>query len=145
MRESDATFEHLSTVSGAEPERSAAPPRHRLLVEQLPLVTFVEAVSAGGVSIRPSRQAEAMLGYPVEAWLDDPGFFAKILHPDDRDRVLALVDQCKGTGRQFSHEYRLIARNGRVVWVLDERLAFSDEGGTPLFTQGYLLDITARK
>jgi len=145
MRESDATFEHLSTVSGAEPERSAAPPRHRLLVEQLPLVTFVEAVSAGGVSIRPSRQAEAMLGYPVEAWLDDPGFFAKILHPDDREHVLSLVDQCKRTGRQFSHEYRLIARNGHVVWVLDERLAFSDEGGTPLFTQGYLLDITARK
>jgi diguanylate cyclase (GGDEF)-like protein/PAS domain S-box-containing protein len=145
MRESDATFDHLSAVGGAEPDRSAATPRHRLLVEQLPLVTFVEAVSAAGVSIHPSRQAEAMLGYPVEAWLDDPGFFAQILHPDDREHVLALVDQCKRTGRQFSHEYRLMARNGRVVWVFDERLAFSDEGGTPLFTQGFLLDITARK
>ena len=59
--------------------------------------------------------------------------------------MLALVESCRRTGRPFAHEYRLIARDGRVVWVEDERLTFADEDGTPLFTQGYLLDITSRK
>ncbi|MGE5274295.1 MAG: putative bifunctional diguanylate cyclase/phosphodiesterase [Verrucomicrobiota bacterium] len=145
MRESDATIEHSSGVGGAEPDGSTATPRHRVLVEQLPLVTFVEEITPAGVSLHPSRQVEGMLGYPVEAWLEDPEFFARILHPDDRENVLALVESCRRSGKPFAREYRLIARDRRVVWVHDERLIFSDEGGTPLLTQGYLLDVTGRK
>jgi len=145
MRETDGTLDPSAGVGHGEAERLAAAPRHRLLVEQLPLVTYVEAATPAGTSLYPSRQAEVMLGYPVENWLDDPEFFSKILHPDDRENVLALVESCRRTGRPFAHEYRLIARDGRIVWVQDERLTFADEEGTPLFTQGYLLDITTRK
>ena len=145
MRESDETFDHSSGVGGAEPEGSTATPRQRLLVDQLPLVTFVEEITPAGISLRPSRQVEGLLGHPVEAWLEDPEFFVRVLHPDDRENVLALVENCRRSGKPFAREYRLIARDGRIVWVQDERLVFADEGGTPLFTQGYLLDITARK
>src|SRR5262249_8406397 len=129
----------------AESMRLAAAPKHRLLVEQLPLVTYVEAVTPAGASFWPSPQVEEMLGYPVRDWLSDPGFFAKILHPDDREIVLTLAEDCIRTGKAFAREYRLVARDGRVVWVQDERGPFDGGGGTPLFTEGYLLDITARK
>ena len=90
MRETDGTLDPSAGVGHGEAERLAAAPRHRLLVEQLPLVTYVEAATPAGTSLYPSRQAEVMLGYPVENWLDDPEFFSKILHPDDRENVLAL-------------------------------------------------------
>jgi diguanylate cyclase (GGDEF)-like protein/PAS domain S-box-containing protein len=123
----------------------AAEAKYRTLVEQLPLVTYIDALTPTATSLYASPQAEAMLGYPVDEWLADPAFFAKILHPDDRERVLALVDECNRTGRPFESEYRLIARDGRTVWIRDESLVVFGESGEPLFTQGYLLDITARK
>jgi Diguanylate cyclase, GGDEF domain/PAS fold len=55
------------------------------------------------------------------------------------------VEHCNETAEPFRAEYRLIARDGRTVWVQDESLVVSDRDGRPLFTQGYLLDITARK
>jgi diguanylate cyclase (GGDEF)-like protein/PAS domain S-box-containing protein len=129
----------------AEAKLRAAEAKYRVLVEQLPLVTYIEALAPAGASLYASPQAEALLGYPVEEWLADPEFFAKIIHPDDRESVLALMEACNRSERPFAREYRLIARDGRVVWVQDEGLIVSDEDGVPLFTQGYLLDITARK
>jgi diguanylate cyclase (GGDEF)-like protein/PAS domain S-box-containing protein len=123
----------------------AAEAKYRTLVEQLPLVTYIDALTPTATSLYTSPQAEAMLGYPVEEWLSDPAFFAKILHPDDREHVLALVDECNRTGKPFEGEYRLISRDGRTVWVRDESLVVFGESGEPLFTQGYLLDITSRK
>jgi diguanylate cyclase (GGDEF)-like protein/PAS domain S-box-containing protein len=119
--------------------------KYRTLVEQLPLVTYIDALTPTATSLYASPQVEALLGYGVEEWLSDPEFFAKILHPDDREHVLALVDECNRTGKRFDYEYRLIARDGRAVWVQDESLIVFDDRGQPLFTQGYLLDITARK
>jgi diguanylate cyclase (GGDEF)-like protein/PAS domain S-box-containing protein len=159
MRESDATFPHSSGTglsarlldrlrrnrarrAGATQQVGGKP---RLLVEQLPIVTYVEAVTPAGTALHPSRQVEALLGYPVEDWLADPGFFAKTLHPDDRERVLAHAEECSRTGTRFACEYRFVARDGRAVWVKDERLILADGGGTPLFTQGYLVDITTSK
>jgi diguanylate cyclase (GGDEF)-like protein/PAS domain S-box-containing protein len=160
MRESDAT---LSNTSGTglsarllgrlrryrarpvEPTHPTAGRKQQLLVDRLPLVTYVEAATPAGTALHPSRQVEALLGYSVDDWVADPDFFAKTLHPDDRERVLAQAEECSRTGTPFACEYRLVARDGRVVWVKDERLAFADEGGTPLFTQGYLIDITTSK
>jgi diguanylate cyclase (GGDEF)-like protein/PAS domain S-box-containing protein len=123
----------------------AAEAKYRTLVEQLPLVTYIDALTASATSLYASPQVEALLGYTVDEWLSDPEFFPKLLHPDDRERILALVEHCNSTGDLFEAEYRLIARDGRTVWVRDESLVVEDAEGRKLFTQGYLLDITARK
>lgn len=123
----------------------AAEAKYQTLVEQLPLVTYIDALTASATSLYASPQVEALLGYSVDEWLTDPEFFPKLLHPDDRERVLALVEHCNRTGDLFEAEYRLIARDGRTVWVQDESLVVEDAEGRKLFTQGYLLDVTARK
>jgi diguanylate cyclase (GGDEF)-like protein/PAS domain S-box-containing protein len=123
----------------------AAEAKYRTLVEQLPLVTYIDALTASATSLYASPQVEALLGYTVDEWLTDPEFFPKLLHPDDRERILALVEHCNRTGELFEAEYRLIARDGRTVWVQDESLVVEDAEGRKLFTQGYLLDISARK
>jgi diguanylate cyclase (GGDEF)-like protein/PAS domain S-box-containing protein len=131
--------------TSTEARLRAAEAKYRTLVEQLPLVTYIDALTASATSLYASPQVETLLGYSVDEWLSDPEFFPKLLHPEDRDRILALVDHCNETADPFRAEYRLIARDGRTVWVQDESLVVIDEDGRPLFTQGYLLDITARK
>jgi PAS domain S-box-containing protein len=90
-----------------------------------------------------SPQIEAMLGYPVSAWLEQD-FFPGVLHPDDRERVLAEVEDTHRTGKDFRLEYRLIAADGRVVHVLDETVAVRDDEYRPIMLQGFLVDVTER-
>jgi diguanylate cyclase (GGDEF)-like protein/PAS domain S-box-containing protein len=138
-------LDRLLRKASTEEQLRAAEAKYRTLVEQLPLVTYIDALTASATSLYASPQVQVLLGYSVDEWLADPEFFPKLLHPGDRDRILALVDHCNETADPFRAEYRLIARDGRTVWVQDESLVVKDKDGRPLFTQGYLLDITARK
>src|SRR5215212_6770796 len=122
--------------------------RFRTLVEQIPAVTYIEAIDRVGRAtdlLYVSPQVEDLLGYPPEVWAADPQLFAKLLHPEDRERVLAEDRRTEETGEPFEVEYRQIARDGRVVWVRDEAVLIRDDEGMPLFWQGIQLDITGRK
>ena len=117
--------------------------RFRTLVEQIPLATYINET---GLPVRTrymSPQIEQMLGYPVSAWLE-PDFFVTIVHPDDRERVFEELTRTHASGEDFGLEYRLIAADGRVVWVLDETTAVRDDEYRPLFLQGFLIDISDR-
>jgi len=59
--------------------------------------------------------------------------------------VLAEVRRTHESGQNFSCEYRLIAADGRSVWVLDETVAVRDEEYRPIFLQGFLLEVTDRR
>jgi PAS domain S-box-containing protein len=117
--------------------------RYRLLVENLPLVTYVDHADEQISGIYVSPQIEDMLGYRPEEWLADPGFFRKVLHPDDR-QVAFEGTWPEGPGPHV-YEYRLIARDGRVVWIHDQYMLVRDEDDRPLFSQGFMIDITERK
>ena len=119
--------------------------RYRALVEQLPLVTYIDRLDAWSSAIFMSPQIERILGYPVENWIEDPQFFPKVLHPNDRERVLAEHKTAHRTGESFTTQYRMLAKDGRVVWFEDVVTIVKDEGGNPLQAQGFLLDITHRK
>ena len=86
-----------------------------------------------------SQQAASLLGYAAAEWLA-PGFLADRLHPADRDDVL---DACKGLA-EGRREYRLVARDGRVVFVEDSAWAVQEEGEPPR-VRGLLQDVTKRR
>ncbi|HSP74571.1 MAG TPA: PAS domain S-box protein [Gaiellaceae bacterium] len=118
--------------------------KYRTLVERLPIASYVNEL---GLPVRTtwiSPQIEPMLGYLPEEWLA-AGFFEGRIHPDDRERVLESVRHTHETADAFRQEYRLIGKDGRVVWVLDETVAVRDEEYRPLFLQGFLIDVTDRK
>jgi diguanylate cyclase (GGDEF)-like protein/PAS domain S-box-containing protein len=119
--------------------------RYRTLIEQLPLVVYVDALDDVSSNIFTSRQIEPLLGYSVEEWKAETDLFARVLHPDDRERVLAAHAHAHETHEPLSLEYRLIARDGRVVWLRDEGVVVLDDLGRPLNVQGYLLDITRER
>ena len=122
--------------------------RYRSLVEQIPAVTYIEAIDAGESVWKMSYispQVEAMLGHPTAAWLDDRDFGPSLLHPDDRDRVLAEDARSDETGELFNIEYRMIGRDGRVVWIHDEAMIMRDDKGEPSYWLGFMLDISEQK
>ncbi len=119
--------------------------RYRTLVETLPLIVYVDNLDAASSNIFTSPQIEAILGYTVEEWANDETLFVRALHPEDRDRVLGAHQRTHDTHEPLSVEYRLLARDGRTVWVRDEGVVVVDDDGAPLYLQGYLLDITGER
>jgi PAS domain S-box-containing protein len=117
--------------------------KYRTLVEQLPLATYINSIGLPVQTRYMSPQIEAMLGYPVSRWLE-PGFLVSILHPDDHDTVLAEVSRTHESGENFRMEYRLLAADGSVVWVLDETVAVRDHEYRPIVLQGFLVDVSDR-
>jgi len=120
---------------------------YRTLVERLPLVTYIDRLGDIVSSVYVSPQIEELLGYSVEEWLADSELFVKLLHPDDRERVLADAARWKaGEGEPGpAIEYRLIARDGQVVWVYGDSVQVRDAEGRSVYSQGFLIDITGRK
>ncbi len=119
--------------------------RYRTLIEQLPLVVYLDEVDSISSNIFTSRQIEPILGYSVEEWATDPELFTRLLHPEDRERVLAAHVRTHETHEPLSLEYRLISRDGRVVHLRDEGVIVVDDHGKPLYLHGYLLDITRER
>jgi len=120
--------------------------RYRAIVEQLPAITYVDdEFRSGGRLIYISPQAEAILGVPPEEWVATPDLWLTLVHPDDRDRVRELAARCREQGTPFEAEYRMIARDGRVVWFHDRTTVLQDEHGVPIFNHGVMLDVTERK
>ncbi|HEY7397073.1 MAG TPA: EAL domain-containing protein [Gaiellaceae bacterium] len=119
--------------------------RYRTLVEQLPLVVYIDALDAASSNLFTSPQIEPLLGYTVDEWASDATLFVRTLHPEDRDRVLTAHAKTHATHEPLSVEYRLLARDGGVVWVRDEGVVVLGDNGEPLYLQGYLLDVTAER
>jgi len=125
--------------------RHEAELRYKLLVEQLPIVVYVNPLDKMSSTTYVSPQIQTMLGYMPEEWLSDPEFWQKRIHPDDREAVLANVERSDLTGTAFDMEYRMLARDGHVVWFQDQTVLVRDTHGQPLYWQGLKIDITKRK
>lgn len=128
-----------------EPYVKASFERPILKEQPTAVVTYITAFDETRNRLYISPQIEAMLGFSADEWLGDPGLVLKQLHPDDRERVLAEVFESRNTGKPFCSEYRLLARDGHIVWVRDEAIVMRDEAGRPCFMQGLLLDISEQK
>ncbi len=135
-----------------EAQLREAEAEYRTLVEQIPAVVYRFAPDApvpGASGGRPGRfvyispQIESVLGYTRQDWLEDPRRWARCLHPEDRERVVAEDARVAGTGDPLNVEYRLIARDGHVVWVRDQAVLLG-EGGRR-YWHGVMLDVTERK
>jgi PAS domain S-box-containing protein len=127
-------------------ERKDAETRYRSHVEQLPLITYIDTPhSSDEAASYVSPQIEDILGYTLEEWQSDTQFFVDHLHPEDSERVRDAQRAARETGTPLELEYRFLAKDGRVVWLRDSYTIVRDEAGNPWYTQGFALDVTARK
>jgi diguanylate cyclase (GGDEF)-like protein/PAS domain S-box-containing protein len=118
---------------------------YRRLVERLPAIVYASELGEGGHWRYVSPQVEEILGYSPEEWLTAPGLWERLLHPDDRERALSQTALRSVAERNPPPiDYRMITRDGDVVWLLDEAVLEPDGEGTPVW-HGVLYDITERK
>ncbi|MFL5800502.1 MAG: PAS domain-containing protein [Roseiflexaceae bacterium] len=118
--------------------------QYRLLVEHIPAITYVAALDTQSSTLYTSPQIEYMLGFVQAEWMADHTLWLKQVHPDDRALVLAALARSQA-GEVAPCEYRMLTRDGRVVWFRDESALLRDADGRPLYLYGVMLDITARK
>lgn len=113
------------------------------LVENLHGVVW--EAEAGSMAFRfVSPHAEELLGFSVHQWLDEPNFWPNHIHPDDREATVTRRLETTAQGLAHSAEYRMIAADGRVVWVHDV-VTVAGETGMPKSVLGVIVDISKRK
>jgi two-component system cell cycle sensor histidine kinase/response regulator CckA len=124
-------------------EVRTAQKRYRDLVESVPAVVYTAEPGEGGRWLYVSPQIEDLLGYSPEEWTADPTMWFRRIHPDDRASVMEAEGNLVDTFHSDQPEYRMIARDGRVVWVRDQA-RYLEDGSGGVF-HGFMIDVTARK
>jgi PAS domain S-box-containing protein len=114
--------------------------RHRALLEGMPLVTWLREVGDSGETMYVGPAIAELTGYSASEWREQPELHEKLLHPEDRERVIPELERAAG-GTPISIDYRLLARDGRATWVRDDTATVLDHRGEPLYRQTFLRDI----
>ena len=118
---------------------------YRALVEQIPAVVFMAHLDRGIGEAYVSPQIEASLGFSQEEWLEDPIRWYQQIHPDDKQRWSVEAAQMFLSGMPLRSAYRVLARDGRVVWFHCEAKMIRRKNGRPWFIHGIAFDITELK
>ena len=119
--------------------------RYKSLLESIPTISYINGLGPDSPTIYVSPQIEELCGFLREDFLKDPFLWKKILHQEDRELVLAENDSTSLVNERFQMEYRLIAKDGRVVWIHDEAILIKSEENEPQYWLGVWTDITTRK
>src|SRR5580704_8678952 len=156
LSEAEASLVQLASVffpsdtaspSGAddEPEMPLAEARYRMLLDQMTAVVFMVALDKGIGEAYVSPQIEAMLGFTRAEWLEEPIRWYRQIHPEDKERWSVEAAQFFLTGEPLRSVYRVIARDGRVVWFQCEAKMVRRKDGRPWFIHGVGFDVTEIK
>jgi PAS domain S-box-containing protein len=141
--------EELAERRRAEQGRREAEAKYQALVENIPAVTYLDLIDPKDPrKVREayvSPQVEEMLGYPPAELTGNPDMWWELIHPDDRDRAQQEDIRHYETGEPLNQEYRMVTRDGRVVWVRDMAVIVLDGEGRPQYAQGVVFDVTERK
>ncbi|HKZ22271.1 MAG TPA: PAS domain S-box protein [candidate division Zixibacteria bacterium] len=91
-----------------------------------------------------SKEAEKLLGYPIEQWTSDANFWRDHIHPDDREWAISYC--LKSTQDRMPHEfeYRMLAADGKIVWLRDIVRIIVEDGQVKELI-GVMVDITEGK
>ena len=138
-----------SSTNGNEPSPDPRAPnleaKYRALLEQIPAVVFMAYLDRGISEAYVSPQIEAALGYSREEWLEDPVRWYQHIHPDDKQRWSLEAAEMFLSGKPLRSSYRVIARDGRVIWFHCDARMMRREDGRPWFIHGVAFDISDMK
>ncbi|MGZ4152190.1 MAG: PAS domain S-box protein, partial [Actinomycetota bacterium] len=134
----------VTAAKEAELALREAEERYRMLVEQIPAVTFADDSTKEHANLYISPQVRDLIGVEAEDAIADPDEYRRHIHPDDAPHVWEEWDRAIAEGRPFEAEYRVLHTDGRIRWVW-ERSAIRHREGRPTVIQGVMFDITDRK
>ena len=127
----------------AENARAQAEAKYRMLVEQVAAISYIAELGIHGEWLYVSPQVESMFGFSPEEWLTDSRAWTQHVHPDDH-KVVEAAEEASKRGERFQAEYRVVRKDGRVIWVSDTAVVVAGSDAHPLM-EGIIVDITERK
>lgn len=113
--------------------------RYRDLVEGLEAIVWEANIDPWQYTF-VSQRAQVLFGYPVERWLREPSFWTDLIHPEDRAQAVSIWKVAASARKDFNVDYRVIASDGRIMWVSMIAHVRQQEHRPPQF-RGLLLDI----
>jgi two-component system, NarL family, sensor histidine kinase UhpB len=125
-------------------DKRQAEVKFRTLVEQIQAIIYIIDLGTSRSLDYISPQIRT-LGFTPEEWLAQPDLHVRQIHPDDRALAMRLIEESRTKGTPLHHEYRMLTRDGQVMWFRDEAVFIKDESGHKLCMQGILVDITRNK
>ncbi|MCC2669886.1 MAG: putative Histidine kinase, partial [Armatimonadetes bacterium] len=129
----------------ADTQLRAAEMKCRQLLEQLPAAIYSTESTPPYRVTYVSPDIVPLLGYSQEDWLNRPGLRISAIHPEDRDAVLVALNAAAANDTCLAVEYRMLHRDGHVVWVRDNARYLRDASGALTELQGVVFDITERQ
>jgi PAS domain S-box-containing protein len=133
------------TIPGSEVPLLNVEAKYRALLDQIPAVVFMAYLDKGIGEAYVSPQIETSLGFSQSEWLEDPVRWYTRIHPDDKMRWSVEAAEMFLSGKPLRSAYRVIARDGRVLWFQCEAKMIRRPDGSPWFIHGVGFDITERK
>ncbi|MEH1816751.1 MAG: PAS domain S-box protein [Nostoc sp.] len=133
----DITLHKLAEAALKQSEK-----RLKTLTEKVRVIPWeVNATTGNFTYVGP--QTVEILGYPLSDWYTD-NFWAKNMHPEDREWAIQYCQESSLSLNNYEFEYRMLAADGRVVWLYDIVNVVRDENG-PQLLHGFMIDISDRK
>jgi PAS domain S-box-containing protein len=135
--------DRASWFASVENQLLEAEERYRTLVETLPLATYTGDGRHDTGPTWVSPQIETITSYSPSEWTSNPQLLGEVLHPDDKETVLAEMKRVAASGGSRQLEYRMVRRDGSIVWVQDSGVIVAE--GERRHSRGFIIDITARR
>jgi PAS domain S-box-containing protein len=133
----------VSARRDAERARAQAETKYRMLVEQVAAISYIAELGVYGEWLYVSPQIETMFGFTAEEWLAGSRNWIQHIHSEDHP-VVEAAEEASKRGERFQAEYRIIRKDGRVIWVSDTAVVVAGSNAHPLM-EGIIVDITERK
>jgi PAS domain S-box-containing protein len=133
----------MTAKRDAENARAQAEAKYRMLVEQVAAISYIAELGMHGEWLYVSPQVETMFGFSAEEWLTDSRAWTMHVHPEDH-KIVEAAEEASERGERFQAEYRVVRKDGRVIWVSDTAVVVEGSNEHPLM-EGIIVDITERK
>ncbi|MGV0101572.1 histidine kinase [Nostoc sp. DSM 114160] len=133
----DITLHKLAEAALKQSEK-----RLKTLTEKVRVIPWEVNANTGNFTYVGPQTVE-ILGYPLSDWYTD-NFWEKNMHPEDRKWAIQYCQESSLSLNNYEFEYRMLAADGRVVWLYDIVNVVRDENG-PQLLHGFMIDISDRK
>jgi PAS domain S-box-containing protein len=127
----------------AQRARAEAEIKYRMLIEQVAAISYIAELGVHGQWLYVSPQIETILGFSPDEWLASSRDWIRQIPPEDH-QVVHAAEEKSSRGEPFQAEYRIIRKDGRVVWVSDTAVVVRGSDSHPVM-EGLIVDITDRK
>jgi PAS domain S-box-containing protein len=132
-------------MSDQERGPQLSPEAYRTLVEGVPAVLYIDEPDDVSTPRYTSPRIMEVLGYSPQEWDENPSLWVNALHPDDRAATVEAHHVSNRAREMFLADYRIYAKDGRLVWIRDEAAPVFGDDGQLLYWRGVMLDITEQK